>query len=82
MLSKTQLIFAANLLAMQWRKPSSPHHQLSPVVYHAATSSTFSTYYDEVQDWLQSLAGMDELLTGTVYSNSHKNYLFCNRNVE
>lgn len=59
-------MFVAKLLARQWRKPDEPGCELSPKVFHiSSTSSTFSQYYDEIQELLKSMAGMDQLLPGT-----------------
>jgi len=58
--------FAASLLARQWRKPDEPGQELSPRVFRiSSTSTTFSQYYDEIQEQLKSIAGMDQLLPGT-----------------
>ena len=58
--------FAANLLARQWRKPDEAGREVPPRVFQISnTSTTFSQYYDEVQEWLKSMAGMDQMLPGT-----------------
>ena len=56
----------AKLLGTQWRKPDEPGQELPPREFKiSSTSKTFSQYYDEVQERLKSMAGMDELLSGT-----------------
>ena len=45
-------------------KPDSPGQELSPRVFQMETCTTFSKYYDEVQDCLRLMAGMDQLLPG------------------
>ena len=55
----------ANLYAKQWRKPENRSEELPPRVFHIqANSGIFSEYYDEVQELLKSMAGMDEFLQG------------------
>ena len=64
LLKHTQSI--ANLLARQWRKPDKPGRELSPNVFSiSSTSTTFSEYYDEIQELLKSMARMDQLLLDT-----------------
>ncbi len=59
------ITYTAYLLARQWRKPNKPCEELSPRVFRISSdSSTFGNYYDEVQELLKSMAGMDELLPG------------------
>ena len=62
-----QLTHAAMLYANQWRKPDIQEEDLylPPREFHILSSSpTFEGYYDEVQDLLKAMAGMDELLQG------------------
>ena len=61
-------VYLAQLLARQWRKPDEPGREISPRVFRiSSSSSTFSQYYDEIQELLKSMAGMDQLLPGTYY---------------
>lgn len=49
----------------QWKKPANEGEEVPRRVFHILRSSpTFETYYDEVQESLKSMAGMDELLQG------------------
>lgn len=58
-------------------KPNGPGQELSPRVFHIASdSTTFSEYYDEVQEWLKLMAGMDQLLPGP-YVTKYYTYLYC-----
>ena len=64
-LSLLKFASTANLLARQWRKPDEAGLELSPRVFQiSSTSTTFSQHYDEVQKFLKSMAGMDQLLPG------------------
>ena len=54
----------AILLAHQWRHAQADT-EVSPRIFRLSSkSSTFSDFYDKVQDDLKSISGMDELLAG------------------
>ena len=56
---------AVYLYAKQWRKPAKQGEELPPRVFHITPGShTFGKYYDEVQELLKAMAGLDELLQG------------------
>ena len=56
-------VHTANLYAKQWRKPENRSEELPPRVFHIQPNSgIFGEYYDEVQELLKSMAGMDEFL--------------------
>ncbi len=57
---------SAKLLARQWRKPDVTGEEIMPREFHLCQdSATFRNYYDDVQQQLKSMAGMDEFLAGT-----------------
>ena len=58
-------------MAQQWRDPAKRGGELNPRVFHIPSESKiFGNYYDEVQDSLKAMAGMDELLPGSyVYTD-------------
>ena len=61
-------------MARQWRMPDHPGQELVPRVFHIpANSTTFGDYYNEVQELLKAMAGMDELLPGTFFGPSSRN---------
>ena len=55
------------MLAKQWRKPEPLRKpELEPRKFNLLkTSIAFKKFYDEVQDKLEMLYGMDELLAGS-----------------
>ena len=74
------LISAENLYAKQWRKPVKRGEELQPKIFHIVPNSpTFGKYYDEVQESLSSMAGLDELLQGCystyIYMHVHVHVL-------
>ena len=58
-------IYAAKLLAKQWKLPEAPGKPVPTKDFYIPEESvSFSEYYDDIQEKLKSLAGMDELLAG------------------
>ncbi len=55
----------AEHLAKQWKLPASPGKPVpTKEFYIPRDSASFSEYYDDIQENLKSLAGMDDLLAG------------------
>ena len=55
----------ATLLQKQWRKRGEEDRMLDWHIFNIPhRSTTFNSYYDEVQALLKSMAGMDEFLQG------------------
>jgi hypothetical protein len=51
------------LLASQWRKADDSNKGRKFIV--VSTTTTFGNYYDETQDILKTVSGMDPLLEGS-----------------
>ena len=73
------------MLSNQWKKTRKNGEELLRRVFTIPSDSTiFQQYYDEVQELLQLLAGMDELISGItlgLYLTTLYSVLFI-RNVE
>ncbi len=78
-------VSVATLFANQWRK-ARKNEELHPRVFTISSDSTiFQNYYDEVQELLQSLAGMDELIPGNrlcLYMKTFYSVFIYNRDVK
>ena len=55
-------VYIATLLHKQWRKGGEDRMLDWHIFYIPHGSTTFGSYYDEVQTLLESMAGMDEFL--------------------
>lgn len=62
-------ILLVTVFAKQWRKPEPRKPELKPQEFLLSKNSNgFKKFYDEIQDNLEMLSGMDELLAGSTSS--------------
>ena len=56
-----------NNLAKLWRRPSVLKSELPDRVYTLESTEMFAKYYDKVQSMLEKIAGLDEMLAGSIF---------------
>ena len=59
------LLILAELFAKHWRQPCGESKEIEPRVFLIKERSpAFGSYYDEIQDMLKAMAGLDDFLQG------------------